>query len=295
MKPVSSMQHDLLRRFLFEEHSVRGIWVRLEQSWQQAKQHQNIVNSMVDQQMGQALVAASMLAATIKFNGAMVMQLQGSGQLKALVAQATHQGTIRGWVRSETTVDAGNLKAMLGQGARLVLTIETENGEPYQGIVGVESEDLAGVLQDYFQQSEQLPTRIWLFANADYAAGLMLQQLPGDREDGDAWQRLELLADTLTADELLNLDCETVLHRLFHQEQLRIFDAQPIQFKCNCSRQKIADTLITLGETELSEIFQQQSQVEVDCQFCGAQYRFTRDAVAALTSSALISEMPTLH
>lgn len=293
-KLVIIMQHDLLRRFIFEHHGVRGVWVRLEQSWQQAKQHQNIVNTAVDQQLGQALAAASILASIIKFNGALIMQFQGSGELKALVAQATHQRTLRGLVRSAEQVEATTLKTMLGASAHLVLTIESNQGEPYQGIIAIESEHMSGVLQDYFQQSEQLPTRLWLFANATHAAGLMIQQLPGTNDDGDAWQRLQMLADTVSADELLNLDCESLLHRLFHEEQVRLFEAESVAFKCSCSRQKIADTLLALGENELQEIFKHQHQVEVDCQFCGAQYCFTPEAVAALTQ-VNTPESPTLH
>jgi molecular chaperone Hsp33 len=290
-------QQDCLRRFLFEECGVRGEWVRLEKSWQEAKQNQVLVNSQVESQLGQALVAVLLLAATIKFKGAMIMQVQGSGDLKALVAQATHDGTVRGLVRSEPTVAGNNLLEMLGEGGRLVLTVETESAEPYQGIVGVSERDLAGVLHTYFTESEQLDTRLWLFADQHRAAGLFLQELPSDQEDKTDWRRVEMLAETVTANELLDLDCEQLLHRLFHEEQVRLFEPQPITFKCNCSRKKIGGTLTALGRSELESILLERGGIEVDCQFCGAQYRFDNIDVENWLSNPFVSdnESPTRH
>ncbi|MCK9607392.1 MAG: Hsp33 family molecular chaperone HslO [Methylomonas sp.] len=290
-------QQDCLRRFLFEELGVRGEWVRLNQSWQQAKRHQVLVNHAVESQLGQALAAVVLLSATIKFKGAMVMQIQGGGELKALVAQATNEGKIRGLVRSEENVSGDHLLAMLGDGGRLVLTVESEHGEPYQGIVGVAEQSLAGVLKTYFVQSEQLDTRLWLFANEEFAAGLFLQELPDDNRDKADWQRIKILVDTITEEEMLALDCEQLLHRLFHEDKVRLFDPQPIEFKCNCSRQKIGGTLAALGRSELESILHEREMVEVDCQFCGAQYGFDRIDVENLLSNPVINEneSPTRH
>lgn len=290
-------QQDCLRRFLFEELGVRGEWVRLEQSWRQARQHQVLVNHAVESQLGQALAAVVLLSATIKFKGAMVMQIQGGGELKALVAQATHEGKIRGLVRSEDQVSGNDLLAMLGEGGRLVLTVESENADPYQGIVGVAERSLAAVLKTYFTQSEQLDTRLWLFADTEYAAGLFLQELPTDNQDKAEWQRIEMLADTITEAEILTLDCEQLLHRLFHEDKVRLYDPQPIEFKCNCSRQKIGGTLAALGRSELESVLQERETIEVDCQFCGAQYYFDRIDVENLLSNPVINEdeSPTRH
>ena len=284
-------QQDCLRRFLFEQLGVRGEWVRLEQSWQQAKQYQHIVNTAVDSQLGQALVAVVLLAATIKFKGALIMQIQGSGELKALVAQCSHDRHIRGLVRSETEVNAQNLQQMIGEGGRLVITVESENSEPYQGIVAVQEDSLAEVLRSYFRQSEQLNTRLWLFANQTHAAGLFLQELPGNdqtEQTAEDWQRLELLANTLTAEELLTLDCETLLHRLFHEEPVRLYDAESVAFVCGCSRAKISNTLTGLGKVELETILAELEKISVDCQFCGAQYQFDRVDVAELFSKTIV-------
>ncbi|WP_020483163.1 Hsp33 family molecular chaperone HslO [Methylomonas sp. MK1] len=291
-------QQDCLRRFIFEEHGVRGEWVRLEKSWQQAKQHQHLVNDAVDAQMGQALAAVVLLSATIKFKGAMIMQIQGGGDLKALVAQSSNERQIRGLVRSETSVAGANLQEMIGEGGRLVLTVESENAEPYQGIVGVEAETLADVLRTYFTQSEQLDTRLWLFANKTHAAGLFIQELPSGNRDITDWERIEILANTVTADELLSLDCEDLLHRLFHQEKVRIYEPEAVEFKCNCSRPKIGGTLVALGRSELQAILQERDDIEVDCQFCGAQYHFDKvDVENLLTNPAAETDTnsPTRH
>lgn len=291
-------QQDCLRRFIFEQHNVRGEWVRLQDSLQQAKQHQTLVNPDVDSQLGQALAAVALLSATIKFSGSLIMQVQGTGEVTALVAQATNDQKIRGLVRSEPVVTKTNLKDMIGESGRLVLTVESQNGERYQGIVGVEQHNLADVLKTYFVQSEQLDTRMWLFANQTHAAGLFIQELPGDKKDKIDWERIEILASTVTADELLNLDCETLLHRLFNEEQVRIYEPDPVVFHCGCSRQKISETLVTLGRDELEDILKERPEIEVDCQFCGAQYRFDKvDVENLLTNPAgeIAPESSTLH
>lgn len=291
-------QQDCLRRFIFEQHGVRGEWVRLQTSLTEAKQYQRITDDAVGAQMGQALAAAVLLSATIKFKGAMIMQIQGGGELKALVAQASSDRKIRGLVRSADKVGGTNLREMVGEGGRLVLTVESENAEPYQGIVGIEADTLAEVLEVYFRRSEQLNTRLWLFADGNTAAGLMIQELPGEHKDPADWERLEMLAATVTAEEIFALDCEDLLYRLFHQEQVRIFEAEAVEFKCNCSRQKIAGTLAALGRSELHAILQEREDIEVDCQFCGAQYRFDKiDVENLLANPAAETETnpPTRH
>ena len=280
-------QQDCLRRFLFEEHGVRGEWVRLEESWRQAKQHQILVSDAVEVQLGEALAAVVLLAATIKFTGSIVMQIQGGGDLKALVAQASNERNIRGLVRSAAKVSGLQLKEMLGGAGRLVLTVEPENADPYQGIVGVEADNLAGVLEDYFTQSEQLDTRLWLFADKTHAVGLLIQELPNENRDKADWQRIELLASTVTAEELLTLDCEVLLHRLFNEEKVRIYDPEDVAFKCSCSRQKISGTLLALGRAELESILKERADIEVDCQFCGANYRFDKVDVENLLTNPL--------
>ncbi|MEC4749920.1 Hsp33 family molecular chaperone HslO [Methylomicrobium sp. Wu6] len=279
------MEEDSLRRFIFEEFGVRGEWVKLTDSWQSARQNQH-GNMTVLENLGQALAAAALLSATIKFNGSIIMQAQGDGAFRTLVAQSTHDRKIRGQVRCAGEVEQGPLEAMFGQG-RLVLTIRPDNSDPYQGIVPLKGDNLAAALQTYFIQSEQLDTRLWLFANDKVAAGLLLQELPTHKDFKFAWERIVTLADTLTKTELLNLDCEALLHRLFHEEKVRLFDTEPVQFECACSTQKIEYALRSLGEQELEHILEEKGAVEVGCEFCNKQYRFDRIDVQKLLTGDL--------
>jgi molecular chaperone Hsp33 len=288
------MKEDFLRRFLFEELGVRGEWIKLTDSWQAAKQHQQ-GPEIVHELLGQALTAVVMLSATIKFNGSMILQAQGDGDIKTLVAQATHDKKIRGLVRSNQQVQVGPLETMFGTG-RLVLTIETGNSDPYQGIVSLEGNSLASALESYFNNSEQLKTRLWLFVNETHAAGLLLQELPAQKHFQADWERIEILADTLTARELLELDCEHVLYRLFNEEKVRLFDPEPVEFYCACSRHRIERTLRAMGRAELEDILQEQDHIDIICEFCGANYVFDKiDVESLLSQDGLSIESTTRH
>jgi len=290
------LDQDTLRRFIFTALGVRGEWVNLTQSWQAAKAHQH-GTAIVQRQLGQALAAVVMLSGTIKFKGAIILQAQGDGAIRTLVAQATHDLHVRGLLRNqqEPAADAENLEDLFGQG-RLVLTIEPETGSPYQGIVALQGLNLAAALQTYFQQSEQLKTGLWLFANEHCAAGLLLQELPEQQNYEADWERIMLLANTITEQELLSLDCETVLHRLFNEEEVRVFPAEPVNFQCSCSRTKIEITLRTLGRDELESIIKEQGQIEVMCEFCNQQYQFDSiDVENLLKADAVPPHSETRH
>jgi molecular chaperone Hsp33 len=211
----------------------------------------------------------------------MILQIQGDGALKTLVAQANNQREIRGLVRTKRSISEGTLQQMTGQG-RLVLTTQSDQGEPYQGIVALEGTRLSEVLENYFQQSEQLPTRLWLVADETRVAGLFLQKLPSDINNKDDWTRVTALAETVTQKELLSLDSETLLYRLFHEETLKLFQKEPVCFKCQCSSEKISETLRALGRKELKATSEQQQTLEVGCEFCGQQYSFDENAIEAL-------------
>ena len=287
-------EQDFLRRFIFEELGVRGEWVKLEASWQAAKKHQ-LGSANVQKQLGQALAAVVMLSATVKFKGSMILQAQGDGDIKTLVAQATDDRKIRGLLRSKEDVPVGTLEQMFGQG-RLVLTIESDNASPYQGIVPLQGNNLAAALQTYFEQSEQLRTRLWLFANETHAVGLLLQELPTQESYVADWERIEILANTVTEQELLELDCEDILHRLFNEEKVRLFDAEPVEFKCACSRIKIEGALRALGRIDLENILQERGNIEVNCEFCSEQYNFdTIDVENMLSQEGIENNAETWH
>lgn len=273
-------EQDRVRRFLFEQHGIRGVWVKLVDSWQAAKQFQHQPEIALNQ-LGQALASVTMLSTTVKFDGAMILQAQSDGAISTLVAQATDQYKIRGVVKCAEDVKGDSLSELFGAG-RLVLTIEAGNGKPYQGIVPLQGENLAAALQMYFEQSEQLKTRLWLFANETHAAGLLLQELPVQDGQPNDWETIEILANTVTAQEMFDLDCHELLHRLFHEEDVRLFNSEVVEFKCSCSRERIEETLHSMGEEELQSILQERETIEVTCEFCSENYRFNAQDIEAL-------------
>ena len=276
-------EQDCLRRFLFEEHGIRGVWVKLTDSWQAAKQYQNQPEIAVNQ-LGQALACVSMLSTTVKFDGTMILQAQSNGAISTLVAQANNQRKIRGVVRCAENISNNSLTELFGEG-RLVLSIDTGNGKPYQGIVVLQGENLAESLQLYFEQSEQLKTRLWLFADDKKAAGLLIQELPSQNdEQSNDWETIEILANTVTEQEMFDLDCHELLHRLFHEEDVRLFHSEKVEFECSCSRERIEKTLKAMGKTELDLILKETAVIEVTCEFCGESYRFDEKDVEILTA-----------
>ncbi|OQK15124.1 molecular chaperone Hsp33 [Methyloprofundus sedimenti] len=281
-------EKDVLRRFLFDGLAVRGEWLNLSASWQAAKQHHQYPDA-VKQILGEALAAATLLSATIKFDGNLIIQVQGDGPLKSLVAQSTNNREIRGWARCDETISGDSLPELLGSG-RLVLTIEPTSGDPYQGIVPLTGSRLAEAVEAYFAQSEQLNTRLWIFANKNQAAALFIQELPAqqDEQTREDWQRIEALANTITEQELLSLSCEEVLHRLFNEEQVRLFAAEPISFKCRCSAEKVETTLLSLGRETVDEILAEHGEIIADCEFCSAKYHFDKVDIARVFLGAVV-------
>ena len=275
---------DTLQRFLFEQANVRGELVQLEDSWRAVLERHDYPEP-VRQILGQALVAATLLAATMKFEGSITLQVRGDGPISLLIADCSpvHRAGedqpgyhLRGMASWQGEVPAGDLATRFGSG-QLAITIDPGKGrQRYQGIVALDGDSLAEAIDDYLDRSEQLPTRMWLAVDGAQAAGLLLQRLPGSGSDED-WQRLAMLASTITAGELLSLPGEEVLHRLFHEEDRRQFDAQPVSFHCQCSRERLANALRSLGHGEVMGIIAEQGQVDASCQFCNQAYIF--DAV----------------
>jgi len=285
-------EQDTLRRFIFDELGIRGELVRLGASWQ-AVLERHAYPDAVREQLGQALAAVVLLSATVKFDGALILQVQGEGPLHTLVAQATHRRTLRGlalW--REGQPPAGTCLEEIYGAARLVLTLQNEGAEPYQGIVGLEGRNLAEAVEHYFTRSEQLPTRLWLAADGEYAAGLFLQALPGAHVDDEGWARVCLLAGTVREKELLLLSGEQLLYRLFNEEAVRLFDPEPVSFRCSCSRERIAAVLRSMGPEELEAGLKQEDGLEVGCEFCNRHYRFDAVDMQALLAAATLHAVP---
>jgi molecular chaperone Hsp33 len=273
---MSSPDH--IQRFTFDNTDVRGELVGLQKSYQQVLQKQTYPAS-VQQHLGELLAAAALLGDTIKFEGTLSLQVQTTGPISMLVAELNTGQGIRGIARYDEAAEDDQL--ILGAG-QLIITLDPKQGQRYQGIVSLEasstqSSGLATSLETYFTQSELLETRIWLAADDAQAAGFLLHKLPvSEQQDDDAWARLTHLGSTLKDEELLTLQNDELLHRLYHEESTRLYPLQPLAFYCTCSKQRTSSALMQLGYSELCDIVLEEKKVSVDCQFCNQHYSFNQ-------------------
>jgi molecular chaperone Hsp33 len=296
----------VLRKFLFEGLPVRGMLVRLTDGWQEVLRRRETVGQHppeVRVLLGEMAAAGVLMQANIKFNGALVLQMQGDGPVKLAVAEVQPDLAFRATAKVVGEVPAGaQLEALMnvhGQG-RCAITLDPKDRlpgqQPYQGVVPLHGDlreplqQVQQVLEHYMLQSEQLDTRLVLAANDEVAAGLLIQRMPvegegnleGRRNEDDIglsehFNRIAMLAATLTREELLTLQPEQILHRLFWEETLRVFEPGTPRFACSCSRERVRNMLRGLGREESDSLIAERGEVEVGCEFCGLQYRF--DAV----------------
>lgn len=299
---------DSLIRFGFNGR-VRGQVVRLDKSWLPIVTHHQRVGDRdvpptVRERMGELTAAGLLLASSLKFDGSLLLQIQGTGPARLFVAECQADGRFRATVKLQDGVaiphDAsfGDLVNPDGNGRFAVTLLPAKSAHaaegldnPYQGIIPFEGDTVAEVLENYMSLSEQLPSRLWLGANEQAVFGLLLQvmpgtsdQLEGDDEDGRMlWEQVQALADTLTREEMLNLPPEEVLRRLFWETDIQAFDQKRPHFACTCSRDKVAGMLKMLGREEVEGILEeQQGAIQVNCEFCRLPYRFDAQQVAAL-------------
>ncbi|MDP3164130.1 MAG: Hsp33 family molecular chaperone HslO [Hydrogenophaga sp.] len=299
-----------LHKFVFEGLPVRGMLVRLTDAWQEILQRHRDGGgypTAVTELLGEMTAAATLMQANIKFNGALIMQIMGDGPVKLAVAEVQPDLTLRATatVIGEVAQDAplSHMVNVTNQG-RCAITLDPKDRlpgqQPYQGVVPLHGdqreklEKLSEVIEHYMLQSEQLDTRLVLAANEHVAAGLLIQRLPlqgsgnlagqsGARDEdqiglNEDYNRIAILASSLKREELLTLDADTILHRLFWEEDVRRFEPMTGEngprFSCTCSRERVGNMLRSLGRDEIESILSEQGQVEVGCEFCGAQYRF---------------------
>jgi molecular chaperone Hsp33 len=286
---------DRLHRFLFERYPIRGNLVHLDASWRALLEHREYPQA-IRNTLGEALAASVLLAATLKFDGMLTLQLQGQGPMHLLLAQCSSDLAVRAVARYREDVTSTNLAEMSG-GGNLSVTLETNDlSQRYQGIVPIDRGTLAGSLQQYFEDSEQLPTRLWLHAGESGISGMLLQRLPEGSGNGnqsedpeeidDAWRRVQLLGDTLTGAELESLSDEQILHRLFAEDDVRLFEPRPVFFRCRCSRERVSGMLRSLGSEEVRSILAERGDVEVRCDFCNRAYQFDAVDVEQLFASS---------
>ena len=280
---------DQIQRFLFEKHHVRGEIVQLKDSYQKVLDAQEYPES-VKQLLGEMLVAASLLVETIKIEGEISLQIQGKGAVNYVIVDANHRQEMRGVARWNADPQEQTFEELF-KGGIFTITITPVQGERYQGIVAIEGATVASALEGYFTQSEQLPTKIEIRVDtqSQLAGGLFLQVLPSSSEssvdkDNNEFHHLTTLAETLRTEELTQLDKQDVLHRLFHEEEVTVFEANDVCFKCTCSKEKSAAALRSIDKAELLGIVEEQGSIRMNCQFCHAEYSYDAMDVEAIHS-----------
>ncbi|HWT72837.1 MAG TPA: Hsp33 family molecular chaperone HslO, partial [Oxalicibacterium sp.] len=300
---------DTLQKFVFENAFVRGELVDLSDTWRQVQARRDYP-AAVKTMLGEMLSAAALLSANLKFNGAIVMQIHGDGPVRLLVVECDSELNLRATAKLAEDVDIADdatLRQLVnthGHG-RFVITLDPKDKLPgqqaYQGIVPLDGESVATVIENYMLRSEQLDTRLWLAADDKVSRGLLLQKLPHDgglapsgaNPDLEAWDRSVMLASTLKQEELLSTDIETVMRRLFWEETIRVFDPQhPPHFQCNCSREKVGNMLKMLGRDEIDSALAELGRLAIDCDFCGQHYEFDPvDCAQLFTTDASVETM----
>jgi molecular chaperone Hsp33 len=271
-----------VRSFLFEQLDIRGAWVQLGPAWREMIAGRDYPEPVVEL-LGQLAGVATLISANLKQAGRLTFQLRGEGAVSLLVMDCDEQLRLRGMARSTPELSAGSLPALLGDGA-LTLTLDTAGmRQPYQSHVPLQGDSVAAVFEHYLTQSEQTPTRLWLAANHETAAGLFLQALPGaDERDADGWNRVQILASTVRAEELLGLGSIKLIERLFPEEDVRVYDPRPVSYYCPYDPAKIYSMLRSVGQTACESILAEHGEIRVHDDVCNHEYVLDAAAVAAL-------------
>lgn len=296
---MSEFASDFLHRFELERAGVRGVFVRLDDSWKQVRERADYPPALADL-LGRTLAASALFTGNVKFDGALSIQIKNAGPVNLLFAECGSDGQVRGLARWHGDI-ADDFRLPDTQPAPLLaITIDNRgSGQRYQGLVPVEDTHLSALFERYFERSEQLPTRVLLACAEGRCAGLMLQRLPGNEraeDDADGWNRVGHLLASASERELLNVAPEVLLYRLFHEESVRLHAARPLRFGCSCSRDRVAAMLHSIGRAEAEAALRDEDHVEVTCEFCNTQYRFDRvDLEQVFRSGQDMPTAPTQH
>jgi molecular chaperone Hsp33 len=286
---------DQIQRIMFDELDIRGVVSGLNKTCTDCFENHDYP-AVIKQILGEMLAAVSLLSSNLKFDGRLILQAQGQGNVRLLMAETNQNRDVRAIARFDGDIpDDATFIDLLPQG-QVVLTIEPEKGNRYQGVVPLDGDNLAKCLENYFVSSEQLPTQLHLASDGEVASGLMLQVLPAEGAGDEGWERISHLAATLKSAELLELDNETLLYRLFHEEVCRLYEPDAVQFKCTCSRERSLASLKLVDKSELLEIIEESGQVDMNCQFCNAHYGFDlTDIEAAFSDSGAHDNSENVH
>lgn len=280
---------DQLTRFSFSGTPVRGALVQVRKTWQDVAARDSYPEC-VRTLLGENVAAAALLTSQIKLEGSLALQIQSAGPLGLLYAQCTSDGAVRGLARFSAEIPQGYGMSDLPGDTTLAITIDQKGSQRYQGIVPLTGTQLSDAYEAYFAQSEQIETQLWLAASEHSAAGLMIQKMPADKGGQSYWDHIGHLAATITDEELLVLDHNTLLHRLFHQESVEITATRQLRFECPCSRERVSNVLLSLGKDEVMECREASGKVEVQCEFCNENYSFDVVDIEALFAKGPVIE-----
>ncbi|NJM33114.1 MAG: Hsp33 family molecular chaperone HslO [Limnobacter sp.] len=290
---------DNLRTLLFDQAACRAQIVRLDKAWKTVVSHHNYPQPVLEI-LGHLVAASALLSASLKFEGSLILQIQGDGPVRLMVAECTNELHVRATVKlaedSLIAPDADFTSLLNGTGKGLcALILDPKNRLPgqqaYQGVVPLEGKNIAESLQAYMKSSEQLDTRLHLFANEETVSGVLIQQMPKDgghapeNFDADGWDRLIALSATTTAEEMLKLPMADMCYRLFTDMSPNILAERTVEFQCTCSRKKVARMLLGLGQTEVDATLQEHPHITVHCDFCNSAYVFTEKQCQELFSN----------
>jgi molecular chaperone Hsp33 len=275
------MNQDALHPFLFENTPIRGNIATLQQTYIDALKHQNLPPA-IKFALGELMVASALLISTLKMEGALILQLQSKGVLKLLVVECTSELGIRATAKWSDDIAQQSFIELVKDG-QFVITLTPKNSEPYQGIVALEGDSIAEMLEQYMLRSQQIDTTLWLHCDDNSASGMLLQKLPNQAlHDQDSWNRVNQLASTVTHHELCKLPPEALLLKLFNEEDVRLFNGRAISANCSCSREHVANMLEMLGENEIQSIIEEQGSIQIHCDFCNKLYLFDESEAIAL-------------
>jgi molecular chaperone Hsp33 len=284
---MTRMSNNFSQRFIFDKADIRGDLVRLDTTYQDilsAQQYPEVVANL----LGEFLVAGILLGATIKFKGRLILQVKSQGLIPLLMVEVTHDRKVRGIARTADELTTSDVEFdQLFLDGSMAVTIEPDEGERYQSLVPLDGDNLSICLEHYFAQSEQLNTSISLTAYEGRAAGMLLQQLPKQLIEDEAqreeqWQRASILGSTVKPDELVSLEPQSILWRLFSEDAIKLLPVDDVEFKCSCNAERTAGAMLALDPAELESIFEEDETIRVNCEFCQQDYEFTRESVAEL-------------
>lgn len=269
----SVMFADHVIPFAFESLPVRGEIIHLARSWRRMLRDHDY-EPIVRETLGQAAAATGLIAQSLKFDGSITLQMHGRGDLRMLVMQCTSELELRGMATPAPDVTATTFDELVGA-ARCAITVDSGD-RPYQGIVEVDRESFAASLEQYFSRSVQVPSHVSLVSTTNLCGGLLLQKMPGHAIDADDWHRLGLLTATLDSRDFGNDSGLDLIGRLFREDDVRVYTAKPVAFRCRCTRERTEDVLRMLGEAEVAAALSELGRLDVTCEYCGRRRTFDR-------------------